>query len=88
MTDDDTIPPNCAASKWGEYMLEAAEKWGRPLDSPKFYKQQLAEAGYTNIVEAIYKWPSNSWPKDKKYKELGTCTKSRLGALVSRSGVH
>lgn len=52
-------------------MLEAAAIWKRPLDSCKFYKEQLAEAGFTNIEEKIYKWPSNPWPKDPKYKELG-----------------
>ncbi len=72
MTDDDSIPPGCAAAKWGQYMLEAAKKWGRPLDSPKFYKQQLEDAGFVNVVELIYKWPSNSWPRDRKHKELGT----------------
>lgn len=72
-SDDDTIPPDCAASKWGKLMLEAAAICGRPLDSPKFYKQQLADAGFTNIKETIYKWPSNMWPKDKKFKEMGEC---------------
>jgi hypothetical protein len=70
-SDDDTIPADCATSKWGDYMLEAAARWGRPLDSPLRYKQQMLDAGFTNVVETIYKWPSNAWPKDKKFKELG-----------------
>lgn len=66
------MPDGCAALKWGEYMIEAAANWGRPLDSCKFYKQQLEEAGFINIVQTVYKWPSNTWPRDRKFKELGT----------------
>lgn len=65
------MPQGCAAAKWGDLMLEAAAKWNRPLDSPKFYKEQLAAAGFTNVHQTIYKWPSSPWPKDPKFKELG-----------------
>ncbi|KXH27638.1 methyltransferase domain-containing protein [Colletotrichum salicis] len=70
-SDDGTVTPECATQQWAGHMLEAAAIWKRPLDSCKFYKEQLAEAGFTNIEEKIYKWPSNPWPKDPKYKELG-----------------
>lgn len=65
------MTPNCPAAKWGDLMLEAAANWNRPLDSPKFYKEQLAAAGFINVHQTIYKWPSNPWPKDPKFKELG-----------------
>lgn len=71
-SDDDTVPPDSAAKKWADYMLEAAAIFGCPLDSPKFYKQQLTDAGFVNVKETIYKWPSNPWPRDKKFKEMGT----------------
>jgi hypothetical protein len=32
----------------------------------------MEAAGFINVTETIYKWPSNRWPKDKKFKELGT----------------
>lgn len=35
------------------------------------YKQQMIDAGYQNVTQVEYKWPMNSWPKDKKYKQLG-----------------
>jgi hypothetical protein len=31
----------------------------------------MGKVGFTNIVETRFKWPSNCWPKDKKYKGLG-----------------
>lgn len=70
-SDDGTVTPVCAARKWATHMLEAAAVWKRPLDSCKFYREQLAAAGFKNIKQEIYKWPSNPWPKDPKYKELG-----------------
>lgn len=70
-TDDNTVPADSPALKWGEYMLEAADKFGAPLDSCKRYRQQLADAGFVDIVETVYKWPSHAWPRDQKFKEMG-----------------
>lgn len=52
-------------------MLEAADKFGAPLDSCLRYKQQLLDAGFVDVVETIYKWPTNPWPRDPKFKEMG-----------------
>ncbi|PHH58618.1 hypothetical protein CDD82_2826 [Ophiocordyceps australis] len=78
-SDDDTIPQDCAAAKWGDYMIEAAAVLNRPLDSMTRYKQQLLDAGFTNVTQCLYKWPTNSWPRDPKYKELGMWTYENLG---------
>ncbi|KAK2054413.1 methyltransferase domain-containing protein [Colletotrichum caudatum] len=82
-SDDGTVGPDCAAQTWARHMLEAAAIWKRPLDSCKFYKEQLAEAGFVNITEKIYKWPTNPWPRDPKFKELGMWTYEDLGAGLS-----
>ena len=52
-------------------MAEAASKMRGSSDAATRYKSQLEEAGFINVQEIIYKWPTNRWPKDKKYKELG-----------------
>ncbi len=31
----------------------------------------MEEVGFVDVVETVYKWPQNRWPKDKKFKELG-----------------
>lgn len=36
--------------KWNKLLLEASLKLGRPLDSVASYKDQLADAGFANIV--------------------------------------
>ncbi len=52
-------------------MAEGAEKLGRPLDQVAKYPQWLAEAGFTDIKTESFRWPTNRWPKDKKFKEIG-----------------
>lgn len=54
-----------------EYILEAGRKMGRPTDIVQQYKSLMIEAGLVNVTEKVFKWPSNTWPKDPKYKELG-----------------
>jgi hypothetical protein len=69
--NDNSFPANCAVRKWTELSIEAAKKLGRPLDSPTWYKAQIEEAGFQNVVEEKFKWPQNKWPRDPKMKELG-----------------
>jgi hypothetical protein len=67
----ESMPSSCALRQWSDLMLEAMKAAGCPLDSAKSYKTQLETAGFVDVVERVYYWPQNTWPKDKKYKELG-----------------
>ena len=69
--DDGTLPSDSAVVKWINLMVEASKKFNRPLDGATSHKTFLQNAGFTEIVETEYKWPMNSWPKDRKFKELG-----------------
>ncbi|KAF9872378.1 methyltransferase domain-containing protein [Colletotrichum karsti] len=82
-SDDGSVTPECAVQRWATHMMEAAAVWKRPLDSCKFYKEQLAAAGFTNIKHEIYKWPTNPWPKEPRFKELGAWTYENLGNGLS-----
>lgn len=53
------------------HTLDAGIKMGRPLDVVQKFKQLMIDAGFEDVEELIFKWPSNTWPKDPKYKELG-----------------
>ncbi len=57
--------------KWARFSMEASQRLGREPNSADRYKQQLESVGFTNVVQTLYKWPTNTWPKDKKFKELG-----------------
>lgn len=69
--DDGTMPDDCPIVKWHEYMHQAAEKMGFPLDVVHSFPDLMLEAGYTDITRRVFKWPINTWPKDKRYKEIG-----------------
>ncbi|ROT36375.1 S-adenosyl-L-methionine-dependent methyltransferase [Sodiomyces alkalinus F11] len=78
-SDDDTLPKDCPLQKWTDLTAEAAAKIGRPMDAVKSHKKNLLDAGFTNINDVIYKWPTNRWPKDAKYKELGMWANENMG---------
>ncbi|RMJ18477.1 hypothetical protein CDV36_001850 [Fusarium kuroshium] len=44
-----------------------------PKTSPimKWQEAILERTGFHNVDETIFRWPTNSWPKDRKLKELG-----------------
>jgi hypothetical protein len=70
-SDDDTLSKDSALYKWSKMLLDAFTAMGSGLDSALRYKDQLEEAGFTNVEVVKRKWPLNSWPKDPKYKQLG-----------------
>ncbi|RDL31152.1 S-adenosyl-L-methionine-dependent methyltransferase [Venustampulla echinocandica] len=69
--DDGTLTPDHALHQWSELILSASVKIGRPINSAKSYKAQMEHAGFTGIHETADLWPTNKWPKDPNYKELG-----------------
>ncbi|KAF2841840.1 S-adenosyl-L-methionine-dependent methyltransferase [Patellaria atrata CBS 101060] len=76
---DYVIPCNCEDDTlkgtnlelWGNTMVEAANKMGRPMDQTRFFKEWMEEIGYVDIEERSFVFPTNPWPKDKKLKEIG-----------------
>jgi hypothetical protein len=51
--------------------VAASDKLGASMASPKDYRQQLLDAGFQDVVDLEYKWPTNTWPKDARHKEMG-----------------
>ncbi|CAM1503446.1 Fc.00g082220.m01.CDS01 [Cosmosporella sp. VM-42] len=73
-SDDGTLGDDHALWKWTKLLEEAATKLGRPYEQLDKFKEIMAEVGFTEIVDTRFKWPTNCWAKDKKYKELGAWT--------------
>jgi len=69
--DDGTLPADSSLVKWNDWLVEGSLKLGSPLDSAKDYEKQLADAGFVNITRTDFKWPTNTWPLDRKYKNIG-----------------
>jgi hypothetical protein len=69
--DDDTLKPDSALKRWSDMLFESCSKIGRICNSAIFYKDQMEDAGFVNVIVTIYPWPTNRWPRDKHFKELG-----------------
>jgi hypothetical protein len=70
-SDDGTLTEDSALFRWSKTLLDGFGAIDRPLNTALQYKEQLATAGFIDIVEVVYKWPTNSWPQDSKHKEIG-----------------
>ncbi|KAH0420976.1 TAM domain methyltransferase [Colletotrichum camelliae] len=69
--DDGTLSVDSDLWKWVLLVMEGMEKFGRPVTAAEQWKALMEEAGFEDVVETIYKWPTNRWPRDKHYKDLG-----------------
>jgi len=50
---------------------EAAAGMKHPFVDLNTIKPMLVEAGFEDVVEYHFKWPSNTWPRDPKFKSIG-----------------
>jgi hypothetical protein len=55
-------------------MLECGRRLDRPESVAPIAKNLMADAGFVDIVEEQFKWPTNPWPEDAHLKELGMWT--------------
>lgn len=84
--DDDTLSDEAPLKRWTGALSQAFEAIERPIDSVLRYPQQLAEAGFVDVGCVKEKWPTNRWPKDKRYKQIGTFLEA-LGSKQSGPSV-
>ncbi|KAL0934655.1 TAM domain methyltransferase [Colletotrichum truncatum] len=69
--DDGTLTPESDLWKWVLLVMEGMEKFGRPVSAAQQWKELMEAVGFEDVVETVYKWPTNRWPRDKHYKDLG-----------------
>ena len=50
---------------------DATAKLGRPFQPIEGLKPLMEAAGFANVVQTNFVWPSNPWPRDRKLKDLG-----------------
>lgn len=70
-SDDGTLTPDHKLHQWCRLLNEACDKMGRPMVPLAQIKEYMVEAGFVDIVDTYFKWPTNQWPKDKLYKTIG-----------------
>jgi len=75
---DGTLTSDTALGQAMDIMIEGAKLAGRPFIDPWKLRPWLEEAGFVDIVEERFFWPTNSWPKDAHLKELGAWSNINL----------
>ncbi|TEA09790.1 Secondary metabolism regulator LAE1 [Colletotrichum sidae] len=74
-SEDDTLKPDDPMVQMMDGLMEACELIGRTMDPAPSMKQWVQAAGFENVSEEKFKLPIGSWPKDPRYKEIGSLMK-------------
>lgn len=80
--DDGTLDPEGYLSRWCSNILEAAANAGRPVFPTTEYERYMRDAGFEEVTVVQRRWPTNTWPRDKRFKELGLWAYETLGAAL------
>lgn len=65
-----SIPATSALLRWNNLIMEASTKAGRSWANVKHYPQYFKDAGFEDVQELSFYWPTNPWPKGKYFKTL------------------
>ena len=81
-SDDGTLTEDTTLYQWCRLLEEAAVRFDRPFENTANFKYIMSEIGFVDIVETRFKWPTNRWPKDQMYKELGAWNNENASSAV------
>ncbi|KAL9045181.1 MAG: hypothetical protein Q9206_007326 [Seirophora lacunosa] len=70
-SDDGSIVPGDLLDQCGILAAQAGESLGKTLLVEKSMQDDIARAGFTDVVKTTYKWPIGAWSNDARLKELG-----------------
>ena len=88
-SDDGTLRDDSYLARWCKACLDAGENLGRPVFPVTEYVKYLADAGFEDVVEVQKKWPTNTWPLKREFKELGAWAYANIaGGLEGLSLAH
>lgn len=80
--DDDTMPEDYGLAEFLVNLRNGFSAMGYDLLSLEKNRARLAEAGFTNIREMVWKVPVGVWPKDKLMKEVGMYNREVLAEAL------
>ncbi|KAL8673791.1 MAG: hypothetical protein Q9168_001803 [Polycauliona sp. 1 TL-2023] len=70
-SDDGSITPGDPLDECGKLAVRAGESVGKSLMVEEFMHDEIARAGFTDLVRIRFKWPIGAWSNDPRLKELG-----------------
>ncbi|KAH8787532.1 S-adenosyl-L-methionine-dependent methyltransferase [Hyaloscypha sp. PMI_1271] len=82
---DDRSPRQPSALKeWSQTLVQCYKELGIDINSSSLHQHRLEEAGFEDVVEVRESWPLNTWPKERRSKNLGWYSRENL--LMGLSG--
>jgi hypothetical protein len=70
-SDDQTLKDDHPSYQWSVLLNDGFASNGQGMTTALSYREWLTEIGFVDIVEVKEKWPTNGWPRDPKYKQVG-----------------
>ncbi|TIC94136.1 Secondary metabolism regulator LAE1 [Colletotrichum higginsianum] len=71
VSDDGTLAENSTLMRAARLCLEAMAALGAPYEEFGRLGAVMREVGFEDVRLQRFRWPTNGWPRDPKYKELG-----------------
>ncbi|KAG5304344.1 methyltransferase [Histoplasma capsulatum G186AR] len=68
---DETIVKAKEFRRWRELVIEASEKFGKPMTQVSTWADRMKKVGFKNVKAEHRILPFSPWPKNEKLKELG-----------------
>ncbi|KAM0325874.1 hypothetical protein ACHAQA_007177 [Verticillium albo-atrum] len=78
LSDDNTLTPAHGLYQAMQYLGEAAAKLNHAFIDLGDIASLLRAAGFEDVQEHPFKWPSNTWPRDPKYKSIGAWNRENI----------
>lgn len=70
-SDDGSLPTDSILFQWNTVARDWNQATGKTFFVANEVKQQMAEAGFVDVVEKIFKLPLGPWSSDERFKTLG-----------------
>ncbi|KAK6227034.1 methyltransferase domain-containing protein [Colletotrichum tabaci] len=69
-SDDETLKSDSNLLEWYDLFQGASNKFGRSFFRIAPLKNAVIDVGFVDAFLTVTKWPSNAWPKHRKWKEI------------------
>ncbi|KAH8168458.1 methyltransferase domain-containing protein [Sarocladium implicatum] len=86
LSSDGTLTPTTPLNRWANLLEQGFAANGHSMRTALSYQDWLPAAGFVDVQVVKEKWPSNTWPRDPKYKKIGLWTcENAIAALQALS---
>jgi hypothetical protein len=76
-SDDGTLD-GTNLEHWAKLLVSKATEKGKDWTCASKYKRLLIEAGFVDVCEVHYEWPTNTWPLQAESRKRGLYCKANL----------